>query len=35
MLNYLIVRIKEGKLAYEDVILKYPQFKEKIDEALA
>ena len=35
MVNYLIMRIKDGKLLYENVILKYPQFKDKIDEALA
>lgn len=35
MEKYLAMRIKEGKLKYEDVIIKFPQLKEKIDELLA
>lgn len=31
MERYLAMRIKEGKLEYTEVILKFPQYKEKID----
>ena len=31
MEKYLAIRIKEGKLNYADVILKYPQYKNTID----
>lgn len=34
MANYLARQIKEGKLNYDDVIAKYPQYKEEIDEIL-
>lgn len=33
--EYLAYRIKLGKLDYDEVIAKYPQFKEIIDEYLA
>ena len=35
MARYLAQRIKEGKLDYDEVIKKYPQFKEEIDRILA
>lgn len=35
MLNYLIMRLKMGKLNYNAVIVKYPQYKSAIDSALA
>lgn len=34
MAKYLARQIKEGKLNYDDVIAKYPQYKEAIDEIL-
>lgn len=34
MAKYLANRIKLGKLDYDDVIAKYPQFKAEIDEIL-
>lgn len=34
MAKYLARQIKEGKLDYDDVIAKYPQYKEAIDEIL-
>ena len=33
--EWLASRIKLGKLDYDEVIAKYPQFKEIIDAALA
>lgn len=35
MEKYLRTRIVKGKLNYNDVINKYPQYKEKIDALLA
>lgn len=34
MAKYLAERIKAGKLEYETVIAKYPQYKEAIDKEL-
>ena len=34
MAKYLARQIKLGKLDYEDVIAKYPQFKDEIDKIL-
>ena len=34
IVDYLVMRIKEHKLKYEDVIAKYPQYKDEIDEKL-
>jgi hypothetical protein len=34
MAKYLANQIKKGKLVYDDVIAKYPQFKEEIDRIL-
>ena len=34
MANYLARQIKLGKLGYDEVIIKYPQFKEEIDRIL-
>lgn len=34
MAKYLANRIKAGKLDYSEVIAKYPQYKEGIDQAL-
>ena len=34
MAKYLARQIKNGKLDYEEVIEKYPQFKEEIDNIL-
>ena len=31
MEKYLAIRIKEGKLNYDDVMLKFPQYKDTID----
>ena len=31
---YLAARIKAGKLDYDDVVARYPQFKAEIDEIL-
>lgn len=35
MAKYLAMRIKTGKLEYDEVIAKYPEFKEEIDKYLA
>ncbi len=35
MAKYLARQIKNGKLDYEEVISKYPQFKDEIDRLLA
>ena len=35
MAKYLARQIKLGKLNYDEVIAKYPQFKEDIDRYLA
>lgn len=34
MAKYLALRIKAGKLDYDEVIAKYPQYKEEIDRIL-
>ena len=34
VVDYLVRQIKTGKLKYEDVIAKYPQYKDEIDEKL-
>lgn len=34
MAKYLARQIKMGKLDYEDVIAKYPEFKDEIDRLL-
>lgn len=34
MARYFARQIQMGKLKYEDVIAKYPQFKEEIDKIL-
>ena len=34
MAKYLATQIKKGKLNYDKVIEKYPQFKEEIDKYL-
>lgn len=34
MAKYLASQIKKGKLNYDDVVAKYPQFKEEIDRIL-
>ena len=34
MATYLAMRIKQGKLNYEEVVEKYPQYKEEIDNIL-
>lgn len=34
MAAYLAKRIKEGKLDYDEVIAKYPQYKAEIDRIL-
>lgn len=34
MAKYLARQIKAGKLNYDEVIEKYPQYKEEIDEIL-
>lgn len=31
MAKYLYIRIEDGALKYEDVINKFPQYKEEID----
>ncbi len=33
--KYLALRIEAGKLSYGDVVDKYPQYKDEIDEILA
>ena len=35
MAKYLARQIKMGKLDYDEVIMKYPQFKEDIDRYLS
>ena len=35
MAKYLAMRIKQGKLDYDEVIAKYPELKEEIDKYLA
>lgn len=35
MAKYLAMRIKQGKLEYDAVIAKYPQYKEEIDAYLS
>ena len=34
MVNYLVMQIKKGNLAYDDVVAKFPQFKDEIDSLL-
>lgn len=34
MARYLALRITAGKLDYDEVIAKYPQYKEEIDRIL-
>lgn len=34
MAKYLAMRIKQGKLNYDDVIAKYPQYQDEIDSIL-
>lgn len=34
MAKYLASQIKKGKLNYDEVVAKYPQFKEEIDRIL-
>jgi hypothetical protein len=34
MVDYLVMRIKQHKLKYEEVIEKYPQYKDEIDAKL-
>ncbi len=34
MAKYLASQIKKGKLDYDKVVAKYPQFKEEIDKIL-
>jgi len=34
MAAYLAMRIKQGKLDYDAVVAKYPQYKEEIDRIL-
>ena len=34
MAAYFAMRLEKGKLNYNDVVAKYPQFKEGIDEIL-
>lgn len=34
MAKYLARQIKEGKLDYEEVVARYPQYKKAIDEQL-
>lgn len=34
MAKYLAMRIKQGKLKYEEVIARYPELKEEIDRYL-
>lgn len=31
MARYLYIRIEDGALKYEDVVAKFPQYKEEID----
>lgn len=35
MAKYLATQIKKGKLDYDTVVAKYPQYKEAIDSFLA
>ena len=32
---YFAMRIKQGKLKYEEVVAKYPQYKDGIDKILS
>lgn len=32
--DYLVAQIKSGKLTYEEVVAKYPQYKDEIDAKL-
>ena len=34
MAKYLAMRIKQGKLNYDDVVAKYPQYQDEIDNIL-
>ena len=34
MAKYLAQRIKDGRLNYDEVVARYPQFKEEIDRIL-
>ena len=34
MAAYLAMRIQQGKLRYDEVVAKYPEFKEDIDHIL-
>ena len=34
MPKYLAMRIKAGKLDYDEVVTKYPEFKDEIDSIL-
>lgn len=34
MAKYLAMRIKAGKLDYDEVVAKYPEFKDEIDRIL-
>ena len=34
MAKYLAMRIKAGKLDYDEVVEKYPEFKDEIDRIL-
>ena len=34
MAAYLAMRIKQGKLDYDEVVAKYPQYKDEIDRIL-
>ena len=34
MAKYLAMRIKQGKLNYEEVVFKYPQYQSDIDSIL-
>ena len=34
MAKYLAIRIKENKLNYDEVIARFPQYKDEIDEIL-
>ena len=34
MAKYLAMRIEQGKLNYEEVVFKYPQYQDEIDSIL-
>ncbi|MDQ0153609.1 hypothetical protein J2S20_002330 [Moryella indoligenes] len=34
MAKYLAIRIKKGKLVYEEVVARYPKLKEELDRIL-